>query len=146
MWCFAANEFRLGSDVVRTYGIDGRDIGGQLIEQCIRKPDQEVLAYLRGLQVGCGSQLFTEIVHPMLLRIAFAHERIPLLMEAIRIFKDNEFRCRLLIEFGLLDDALGVAAEHGLVRLVPLIGNLAQNQLKPHIVTRCTKILETITR
>jgi hypothetical protein len=142
MWCFAANEFRLATDIVRTYGIDGRDIGVQLIEKCIDKADPELLEYFAGLQIGCGPQLFTEMMHPMLLRITFAYSRLPLLLESIAILKDDEFRCRLLIEFGLLDDALAVALEYGILRLVPLIGNLAHSQSKPHLVTRCMKILE----
>jgi hypothetical protein len=143
MWCFAEGEFRLGSTIVRAYGVDGRDIGGKLIKEQMLRNDAEMLAFLRGLQNGCGDGLFVEMIHPILLRIGFGPERkAALVLQASRMLKDPDFRCRILIEFGWLDEALVLAIDHGLLRLVPLIGNLAQNQLKPNIVAKCMKVLE----
>jgi hypothetical protein len=143
LWCFAEQEFRLGSDIVRAYAIDGRDIGAQIIRGQMRQSDAELLGFLYGLQAGCGDSLFMEMIHPILLRIAFGPEgKVGLVLEACRMFKDPEFRCRLLIEFGWLEDALTLALDHRFVRLVPLIGNLAQNQLKGNLVAKCMKILE----
>jgi hypothetical protein len=46
------------------------------------------------------------------------------------------------IDFRWLDEALGLALVNELLRVVPLIGNLAQNQLKGDFVTKCMKVLK----
>jgi hypothetical protein len=79
--------------------------------------DPEVLEFLTALHGGGWEAMCPEMVPPMLLRFPFMNARTTLVLEAVWMVGDAEFRCRLLIEVGWLEESLAIALEKGFVRL-----------------------------
>jgi hypothetical protein len=143
LWLLLADEFCLASDIISYYGLSRAELGGQILDVVINDGREAFLTFIAKLEAGWEALLFQEVLYEMALRIVFCYRQPDLLIQTTRVLRGPEFRAKLLIQFGLVDEASRAIFERNLTGLVPLLGNVAQLRGKVEIVAKCTKILES---
>jgi hypothetical protein len=73
--------------------------------------------------------------------MTFKYGRDQLIREITKAIGDPEFRARLQLQFGMIEEAATTATEANLRHLMPMIGNYAQNGLKSAVVTKMMKLI-----
>jgi hypothetical protein len=142
-WLLIAGDCRLAVQIIGYYRMNTPEVGEKLLDLVFTEKGPAVLEHLNKLQFTLDTNFFHEILHAILLRMAFdpVKNRSELVYDIIRMMTDLEFRTKLFIEYGYVEEAANLALEHGFNHLIPLIGNMAQYQYKTAVVTKCMKVM-----
>jgi hypothetical protein len=143
LWLLVAGDCRLAVEIIGCYKMDTSEVGEKLLDLVFTEKGPAVLEQLNKLQLTLDTNFFHEILHAILLRMAFdpVQNRSELVYDVIRMMTDLEFQTKLFIEYGYVEEAANLALERGFKHLIPLIGNIAQYQYKTAVVAKCMKVM-----
>jgi hypothetical protein len=140
---FSVDEFEFACTVINTFQVDARYLGGRIETLSWPEPNKTVEFVKRFQAAMTDVAIFKDVLYGMVMTLVYLRKQLNwVVYEILPALKDPEFKCKLLIQFGFLEEALP-EAQRACPRLVPLIGNLALMQDNTKLVERCMKWLES---
>ncbi|OHT04926.1 hypothetical protein TRFO_27486 [Tritrichomonas foetus] len=136
------HEYNLAVNIINHCNLSVTTIGMKLIDILVNEDDQSILSFVSGLAEESPQYIFEYIFSAMLMRLFFVFDNEELSINLInRCVKDQDFKCRLMIQFMKLEDAFQIAKNANLTHLMPLIGHLAQMRNLGFVVNDVTRLL-----
>mgnify|MGYP001124424265 CR=1 FL=1 len=118
-------------------------IGEKIIDILISESDQSLLNYISILEEKCSQNFFREILYSMLNRIICVFLKLDVAALIIhKSISDIFFKCALMVQFNMIDDAAEIAFKNNFIDFVPVIANQAYLASKKELVQKCQKFLE----
>jgi hypothetical protein len=143
---FTVDEFEFACDVINTFQMDARYLGGRIETLSWPEPNKTVEFVKRFQAAMTDVATFKEVLYGMVLTLVYLRKQLDwVVFSIVPALRDPEFRCELLIQFGFLEEALPEAQRTSPMS-VPLIGNLALMQDNTKLVERCVKWLDSATK
>jgi hypothetical protein len=132
----------LAADIISTFDLDKTVIGERLMDALSVETDEHVVQIIQQMEEFYLRAFFRELFYPMVMRTTFVLHREDLLLTLFMGVRDPDYRSRLLLQFGFVQQAATVIFENQLTALMPVLGNYVGFDGKSGIFAKCTKSLQ----
>jgi hypothetical protein len=122
--------------------MDRNAVAASFIDAIAMQPEEDISAMVQCMESDLLKSFFQELLFAMMMRMAYHLGRDDLLLKIVGVVKDVDFRSRMLLQFGFVDEAGTVVFENGLRALVPLVGHYKGFDGKKGLFAKCMKFLE----
>lgn len=124
---FKELQFCLAVRIMKHCQISPAAIGSRLIDMIMNEDENKIIEFLSNLSNECGKETFETMLSEMMMRLCFIHRNQELVFSLIgHCVNEPDFKCRLMIQFFQIEEALQIAKSCKLNHLLPLIGHSAQ--------------------
>lgn len=142
---FKEKCFDLALEFIMEYRISTNLIGERIADILASENDQSVINYVSNMETHLPESVFREIFYAMINRMIYLLTKYNLAMMIIQqAIKDPYFKCALMIQYNLLEDAIEIAFKNGYNDFVSMIANKAFLSLKRELVQKCCKYLDNL--
>jgi hypothetical protein len=138
----STKEFRLSLDIVTHFSLNVRQIAEQMADSSFNEGPDSVRGFATQLRDNTSPKLFMSFIYPFVKRLLSEHDA-KLANELIsNVVKPPDFKCRLLIEVGRLEEAAKLAMDESRRDLIAFIAHLALKSQLPSLLSRLTKFMD----
>ena len=140
---FKEKYFELAFEFVFEFQIPMSVIGERIIDILISESEQSLIKYISVLEENGSQNFFREILYSMINRIISVFRKFDVASEIIhKSVSDTLFKCQLMVQFNMIDDAAEIAFKNNFSDLIPVIANQAYFASKKELIQKCIKYLE----
>jgi hypothetical protein len=136
-------RFDLAFQVMEHFDTDCRGIAERVLDTMFSQGQEQLILFTQRWAVAATRVTYEHFMYPMLRKLFYEIEDKDLTFTLIlEVLRPDDFRIRLLIEFGFLEAAAKLAMDEGQADLVAFIAHLAPQSQTPAVLVKCMKWLE----
>ena len=139
------NELDLAIAIIQNYNLSKGEIACKIVDAMLNEGDSRLVSFITSFEQKCKwtniGMLFKELVYVIIMRLMYTLNLEGIAISSVRAVREPRFKCSLLIQFELFEEAAAIALEHQVFEFLPLILHHWQAPPKSVLFAKCMKAL-----